>query len=85
MANYEVVNNFYDKTDNRKLYEKGGFYSHVDDDRTAFLIEKGFIKKTQKKAPEEKINHVGGGYYELPNGERVKGKKEALSALESGE
>lgn len=83
--NYEVVNNFYDKTDNGKRYSKGDFYSHEDDDRIALLVDKGFIKKTQKESPEEKINHVGGGYYELPNGERVRGKEEALSALESGE
>lgn len=82
---YEVVNNFLDKTDNRKLYKKGDFYSHKDDDRIAFLIDKGFLKETQKKPPEEKVKHVGGGYYELPNGERVQGKEEAIKALESGE
>ncbi|PDY18268.1 hypothetical protein COM83_25930, partial [Bacillus cereus] len=25
--------------------------------------------------------HVGGGYYELPNGEKIKGKDAALEAL----
>ena len=83
---YEVIKNFKDKTDNGKLYKKDKhFYSHDDEDRIAFLIEQGFIRETQKKPPEELISHVGGGYYELPNGERVKGKEEALSALESGE
>jgi len=27
------------------------------------------------------LNHVGGGYYELPNGERIKGKDKAEKAL----
>ena len=27
------------------------------------------------------MNHVGGGYYELPNGERIKGKDKAEKAL----
>lgn len=28
-------------------------------------------------------NHIGGGYYELSNGEKVKGKDEALKAEEA--
>lgn len=37
----------------------------------------------KKEVAEETadIKHVGGGYYELPNGERVQGKEEALAAL----
>lgn len=30
---------------------------------------------------ENELKHVGGGYYELPNGEKVKGKEKALEAL----
>lgn len=29
------------------------------------------------------IKHVGGGFYELPNGEKVKGKDKALEALQA--
>ena len=32
---------------------------------------------------DERLNHVGGGWYELPNGERVQGREEALRALQS--
>lgn len=45
-------------------------------------------KEEKKEVEEEKVEaeewpkHVGGGYYELPNGEKVKGKKEALKKLE---
>lgn len=31
--------------------------------------------------PPADIKRVGGGWYELPNGERVRGKPEALAAL----
>lgn len=34
---------------------------------------------------DEDIVHIGGGYYELPTGERVKGKEAALEALKSEE
>ena len=30
--------------------------------------------------PDSLLNHVGGGYYELPNGERIKGKEKAEKA-----
>lgn len=30
---------------------------------------------------EDGLKHLGGGWYELPNGEKVKGKEEALAAL----
>jgi hypothetical protein len=85
MKKYVVVNNFLDKTDNRKLYTKDDFYTHKDSDRINLLLDKGFIRELQKKPPESKIKHVGGGYYELPNGERIQGKEEAIKALESGE
>lgn len=80
---YEVIRTFKDKTNNLKLVNKGDFYSHKSEGRIAELIKKGFL--SSKSEPEKEIKHIGGGYYELPNGERVKGKEEALSALESGE
>ena len=30
---------------------------------------------------QPQVVHVGGGWYELPNGERVQGKEDALAAL----
>lgn len=35
----------------------------------------------EKAVEEEQIKHTGGGYYELPNGEKVQGKENALKAL----
>jgi hypothetical protein len=31
--------------------------------------------------PEPQLKHIGGGWYELPGGERIKGKEAALNAL----
>lgn len=76
---YRVVKTFRDKY-TKLIYQKGDSYSHDDEGRITSLIDKGFIEESEKE-----IKHVGGGYYELPNGERVRGKKEALAALESGE
>ena len=39
---------------------------------------------SRKAKPDEvypEIEHVGGGWYELPNGEKVQGKEAALAAL----
>jgi hypothetical protein len=34
-----------------------------------------------EEAAEKTIKHVGGGVYELPNGEKIKGKAKAEAAL----
>lgn len=49
---YKVIKSFKDKTDNKKLYKKGDSYSHSDDERIAFLIEKGFLEEKSKQPPE---------------------------------
>lgn len=77
---YKVIANFKDKTDNGKEYTKGGSYSHEDEKRIAFLIKKGFLEE-QPTDENTGIKHTGGGWYELPNGEKVKGKEEAENAL----
>jgi hypothetical protein len=32
---------------------------------------------------DDRLNHVGGGWYELPDGQRVQGREEALRALQT--
>ncbi|BES66058.1 hypothetical protein SANA_24970 [Gottschalkiaceae bacterium SANA] len=39
------------------------------------------IQEDHEDDPDSLLNHVGGGYYELPNGERIKGKDKAEKAL----
>jgi len=82
---YEVIKAFRDKTDNLKLINVGDSYSHSDESRVAYLVKKGFLTEKSKQPPKEKVKHIGAGWYELPNGEKIRGKEEALEALESGE
>lgn len=46
---YIVKKAFFDKTDDRKPYSKGDSYTHDDENRTAFLIEKGFLEPKSKR------------------------------------
>lgn len=71
----KVIKRFRDK-ETKKLYEKGDLYKG-NKERVSHLIKKGFL------ADNPPLNHIGGGYYELPNGNRVKGKKQAMEALEN--
>lgn len=51
---------------------EGGYAQYVD------------VPKTESENPvieTDQLKHVGGGWFELPNGEKVKGKEEALEAL----
>lgn len=77
---YKVKSPFRDTTDNKKRYKKGDPYSHKDEKRIAFLVKKGFLEE-QPSEEKMEIKHTGGGWYELPNGEKVKGKEEAEKAL----
>lgn len=82
MAN-KVIKNFRDKTNKEKLYQKGDVYESKDSKRIAFLVEEGFIEaaSSEEGGQTSEPVHVGGGYYELPNGDKVKGKEEAIAAL----
>lgn len=77
MPNYKVIKNFRDK-DTEKVFNQGDSYSHDNDERIAFLIEKGFLDKEETEPEYPK--HTGGGWYELSNGEKVQGKDEASVA-----
>ncbi len=54
-------------------------------DATAMkLLQAGLVSATvqpEENAMMPKPRHVGGGYYELPDGKRVRGKKAAEEAL----
>jgi len=81
---YTVKSSFRDKF-TKKVYERGDTYENENADRIAFLIEKGFLEEKSKQPLEDSIKHTGGGWYELPNGEKIKGKEEALAELEKNE
>ncbi|MBY6276148.1 MULTISPECIES: hypothetical protein [Bacillota] len=94
MPSYEVIKPFRDKYTG-DLFGKGAEYFTEDEKRAKYLQEWGYIGKEIKQENDEEsdeeikneddedgLKHVGGGYYELPNGEKVKGKQNAIAELE---
>ena len=86
--NYVVIKPFHDLEDNKRLYESGP-YPRVgiepSEERIKLLANKGFIRANEANQDDfngdnEFPKHTGGGYYELSNGKKVKGKEEALEA-----
>lgn len=51
---YKVIRAFFDKTDNLKPYSIGDSYSHEDEKRIAFLIERGYLKAKKQQPPTGK-------------------------------
>lgn len=79
---YKVLKRFNDK-DTKVLYSPDSFYTNEDQERVNFLIEKGYLaKRPQQTETVSFPKHTGGGWYELSNGEKVKGKDEATAAEE---
>ncbi|WP_342541041.1 hypothetical protein MHI39_08195 [Heyndrickxia sp. FSL K6-6286] len=86
---HRVVQAFRDK--NTKIhYAIGDFFESDDFERVIFLLNNNFLEKKKitinydsESSSNEKLEpkHLGGGYFELPNGEKVKGKKNALNRL----
>ncbi|PGX31017.1 hypothetical protein COE33_09270 [Bacillus anthracis] len=81
---FKVITAFRDKF-SYVHYSVGEPYKTDDQERVEFLQKEGFLETEPigdyKPAVLEAV-HVGGGYFELPNGEKVKGKDAALKALE---
>lgn len=93
---YQVISKFTDATDNKRLYEVGQTFPRdgieVSDERINYLLNKNgdfkrpFIKfvdepeESESTGNEEFPKHTGGGFYELSNGEKVKGKEAAVEA-----
>ncbi|PFS62565.1 hypothetical protein COK41_15870 [Bacillus cereus] len=84
MQEFKVITAFRDKF-SYVHYSVGESYKTDDKERIDFLQKEGFLDTEpvgDYKPVVPEIVHVGGGYYELPNGEKVKGKEVALKALE---
>lgn len=78
MLKLQVVRAFQDKYTS-KHYSIGNTFESQDFERVSYLIEKGFLEN--KELPKPDVNepvHIGAGYYELPNGEKVRGKSKAF-------
>ncbi len=88
---YRVVADFKDLEDNKYLYKEGKPFPRegieVSERRLAILstdqnaAKKVLIEKVEEEQKEEVFpKRTGGGYYELSNGEKVKGKEAAEKA-----
>lgn len=78
-----------EKYDDMDRYRKNDKFKSKDYDRIKELQKKGYLEKVEipekksKKVETADIKHVGGGYYELPDGTKVQGKEEAEKAAKS--
>jgi hypothetical protein len=84
---YKVITPFRDK-DTQDLFGVDDQYYTEDPERAAYLKQEGYLgeeipqeEQVDDDNGDEWPKHVGGGYYELPNGEKVKGKENALKEL----
>lgn len=79
---YKVLKRFQDK-ESKTLYSQDSFYANDDQERVDFLIKEGYLAKRPEETEAASFpKHTGGGWYELSNGEKVKGKDEAAAAEE---
>lgn len=64
-----------------RQYPKGYILKdgEVSKAQLALFIKRGVIGQDTQKIDIQKPKHVGAGYYELSNGERVRGKEEAIA------
>ncbi|MEK5058642.1 hypothetical protein BK126_02985 [Paenibacillus sp. FSL H7-0326] len=87
----KVVNRFKAKEHDDHIYQPGDTYPaegySADEERVRYLseihpkYEKVYLADVQENESADKFpKHVGGGTFELSNGEKVKGKEEAIEA-----
>lgn len=76
---YVVIKGFRDRESGRKLAPGDPFNTETQE-RIELLLEQKFIEPSYE---EGQLKHVGAGYYELPNGEKVRGKEKAEEALKA--
>lgn len=95
MASYKVLKLFRDK-DSRERFEVNSFYESDNQERVSYLAKEGYIEaeETSQKEVQEanlsadfdsNVKHTGGGWYQLPNGEKVQGRDEAIAAYEESQ
>ena len=64
------------------MRRESGEVINVDTDRAKHLAKAGVIELVENTTPDETgLMNLGGGYYKLPNGEKVRGRDKALEAL----
>lgn len=70
----------------KEWYEAGDVYRHPDSQRMEYLAsrEPPIVEWPPGDEAPTGPKHIGGGWYELPDGRRIKGKNAALAALQEG-
>ncbi|MFF0831017.1 hypothetical protein ACFYU8_29680 [Brevibacillus sp. NPDC003359] len=86
MKKFRVTSDFID-IDTDELV-KAGEIIEADDDRAEQLREKQVIgKEVQEQQDDDAdldgLKKLAGGYYELPNGDKVRGKDNAIESLKA--
>jgi len=86
MATYNVTNAFIDSRTGKRVLP--GDTVEFNDHEVIRARKAGVIGAEVKKGDDSDLDevesfHVGGGYYELPNGEKVRGKEKALAAYQA--
>lgn len=77
---YTTLKKFNDRESGKKFLPGQPFHSDTQE-RIELLLDQGFIGVEEED--DGPLKHVGAGWYELPNGESVRGKEKAEKALEA--
>lgn len=90
---YVVLKEFQDRCADFTIRSVGEKHIPPTEERAQLLLEQGYIgvptpqpttpPADDSEGDEDRIKHVGGGYWELPNGEKVRGKEHAVEALKA--
>lgn len=80
MSKHLIISAFIDK-DTLQGYSEGDVYESKTRNASLFTRKRFLRVPESKQEDSDGLKHAGGGYYQLPNGEKVKGKEAALEAL----
>jgi len=84
VGTYLVLTEFIDKFTN-VYYAAGSEYETPDEDRAKHLQKLGYLGEEIMERDDDDLDQhlkpLAGGYYVLPNGEKVRGKEKAIKAL----
>lgn len=78
---YMTLKKFNDRESGKKFLPGQPFHSDTKE-RIELLLEQGFIGVVEED-DDGPLKHVGAGWYELPNGDRVRSKEKAEEALKA--
>lgn len=70
----------------KKGFRPGDTYRHASVERLEYLasFDPPYVAWPPGDEAPAGPKHIGGGWYELPDGRRIKGKNAALAALQEG-